>query len=922
MSESVPGTTNQRGLRALLKIEPGEAWSTGLLAGYLALGIASVIALKAASDSLFLSRFEASQLPYADLAVTALVGVVVGLYLKLSNRLPLARLVQFTQVLMAGLFALLWYGLAAGWAPAAIVLYVWVGIYAVLVPSQVWSIANSVLTTRQAKRLFSLIGSGGIAGAAMGGRIANFAGTRNATEAVLLAAAAILLLGAAIAAVLSRRMLATNERRAAAKERASLLASFRLVMSQRYLRLITASLFLSAIVSTLVKFQFKAVAKASFAGDQAALTTFFGDFYGYIAVFSFVFHVLFTSRLLRLFGLGAGLFVLPLALGLGGVALLTSAGLWAAVVARGADQSFRHSLDRASNELLYMPLAARVRTQVKSFLDIVVSRFADGIASLLLLLLLEVLTLASSGVSWAVVLGVIPWVATVWLLRREYVDTLRASIERPELNPEEILKRISASEGAARIAETLEGSDHAAQETAIDWMRLNQAAPEELHLRALLKGTSPAVRQKAFEVIVEQRLPGYFKQAAEHLEDDIAVEERWKLLGYLEAEDGAEAEQLMQALLVGPNRELAATAGVRLLHHGGAIAEEAMTHLKAAMSDAAEPTAEWRALRARLIGFLPDSPERLEYLGQALTDEEPEVLREAIESAAALRAVEASERLIELLGNPAVRREARTALEAIGAPAVAAVAGALGRVPPSEQAGNDLLRVLGTIGDGDATVALLNALDAPTFAMRRMAGRCLARVVERAPSRIDRTRVEQGLRREIQASYQERVLLSAVQDRAETPRIVFLQTALRERSSQRTKRVFWHLALLYPWREMRDAAYWIDSGDDASRSNALEFLETRLANEHRRLVLPLLEPNGDGVLPDAAREEFGLIPLPYENAVRRLLTRPDPWLQACGAYAAPESGVDGIGELLKGLRENPDALVRETAIAAAERMRA
>ena len=42
----------------------------------LMLGIASVICLKAAGDSLFLSRFNARLLPYADLAVTALVGVI------------------------------------------------------------------------------------------------------------------------------------------------------------------------------------------------------------------------------------------------------------------------------------------------------------------------------------------------------------------------------------------------------------------------------------------------------------------------------------------------------------------------------------------------------------------------------------------------------------------------------------------------------------------------------------------------------------------------------------------------------------------------------------------------------------------------------------------------------------------------------
>ena len=50
-------------------------------------------------------------------------------------------------------------------APALV--YIWVGVFAVLVPSQVWTLAGLVFDTRQAKRVFSLIGSGGLIGAAL-----------------------------------------------------------------------------------------------------------------------------------------------------------------------------------------------------------------------------------------------------------------------------------------------------------------------------------------------------------------------------------------------------------------------------------------------------------------------------------------------------------------------------------------------------------------------------------------------------------------------------------------------------------------------------------------------------------------------------------------------------------------------------------
>jgi hypothetical protein len=48
-----------------------------------------------------------------------------------------------------------------------IVIYIWVGVFSVLAPSQVWTLANYVLTTREAKRSFGFIGSGAILGGSL-----------------------------------------------------------------------------------------------------------------------------------------------------------------------------------------------------------------------------------------------------------------------------------------------------------------------------------------------------------------------------------------------------------------------------------------------------------------------------------------------------------------------------------------------------------------------------------------------------------------------------------------------------------------------------------------------------------------------------------------------------------------------------------
>jgi AAA family ATP:ADP antiporter len=68
---------------------------------------------------------------------------------------------------------------------------VWTGVFGVLAPAQVWTLANYVLTTREAKRLFGVIGGGAIAGWIVGGFVTQFTATRSAPSALLAMAVAL-----------------------------------------------------------------------------------------------------------------------------------------------------------------------------------------------------------------------------------------------------------------------------------------------------------------------------------------------------------------------------------------------------------------------------------------------------------------------------------------------------------------------------------------------------------------------------------------------------------------------------------------------------------------------------------------------------------------------------------------------------------
>ena len=66
--------------------------------------------------------------------------------------------------------------------------YVWVGVCGILAWAQVWTLANFIWTTREAKRLFSLLGSGGILGGIFGGFFGTFVSGNHAASLLSLSA--------------------------------------------------------------------------------------------------------------------------------------------------------------------------------------------------------------------------------------------------------------------------------------------------------------------------------------------------------------------------------------------------------------------------------------------------------------------------------------------------------------------------------------------------------------------------------------------------------------------------------------------------------------------------------------------------------------------------------------------------------------
>src|SRR5262252_4145712 len=182
-----------RWIERALNIHPEDLGRGILLSSCLCLTISAYVIGKVARDALFLAQFEAVRLPYADIASGVLVGFVVIAYLRLGKRVSLHSLLVNSPLFFALTCAFFWL-VAVRSHPTWLypTFYIWVGIFGVLAPTQVWTLANVLLTTREAKRIFGMVGGGAICGWIFAGYLSRILAGTFGTESLLLGMALLL----------------------------------------------------------------------------------------------------------------------------------------------------------------------------------------------------------------------------------------------------------------------------------------------------------------------------------------------------------------------------------------------------------------------------------------------------------------------------------------------------------------------------------------------------------------------------------------------------------------------------------------------------------------------------------------------------------------------------------------------------------
>ena len=511
----------QRILRRLVEVRQEETGVLLLMFSYSFLAMTAYNMVQPITRSKFITAHGAENLPYVVLASIVLITLLMQGYSQLGRLIPGRWIIPITQGVMVGLLMLFWalyvdpttqtgtnvgaVGTSAmqGWVATA--LY-WFGqIYAILLITQFWTLANIIFDARQAKRLFGFIGAGSSLGGLVGGSLPAFFITQFGSRQLLLISA-IVLAGCSLVviAIVSRARSVDLSGLEAVREEKGVggLEALRMLRESKHLQIIAIVIGLTSIGAGLVDQQLNMAAQAIKGRDQTdAMTAVLGQVQVYVSGIGFVIQMFLTTRIQRLLGVGFALMLLPLGFGVTAIIILLNGALWAPMLARVMDKSLRYTVDKTSREILFLPLPDAIKSKAKPFVDVTADRFARALQGVLMLVLIAPwgLGLNWQQISYASLVTMAGWIGMVVVAKRAYTNAFRATLARYEVHADDIRLPVADLAGIEMLVEELAHPDDRRVLNAIDL--LESLDKRNLVTPLLLHHPSPRIRARALTAL-------------------------------------------------------------------------------------------------------------------------------------------------------------------------------------------------------------------------------------------------------------------------------------------------------------------------------------------------------------------------------------------------------------------------------------
>jgi len=916
-----------RRLEKLVDIRGGEYRKTALMFLYLFLLIASYVTIKAVRDALFLNELGAAQLPYVYILIAVLVGAVAGMYAKVSGGIGLSTLIHFTLLVVIVSLVGFWWVLPHQWPWLYYALYIWASLVGILTTTQCWLLANHMFNAREAKRLFGVIGAGAILGGITGGILTAGMVSFLGTEAMLLVSAVGYLLCSGLVALIGRVPVSLGQGTPHGSEptvvhsessstHESILGPLR---TSRHLRTLAAIIGLTVLVSTLVDFQFKAIASESFP-TKDALTAFMGTFMASLSALSFVLQLFFTGRILKSLGLGLALIFLPVGLLLGSLAIAVAPGLISGIIVKLSDGTFRYSINKAGIELLYLPVPWDVKKRTKAFIDTVVDRVARGLGGVILLVATGLLALSVAQISLISISLLSLWIFLTIITQKEYLNSLRRALHRKQVDLTSTVLTLTEPGTVEILTRSLLRSNEAGALYILNLLEGADMTPYVPALQEVVQRGSSEVRAKAVRVLAETSNPDLIPWMTEMVRDTetgIQVE----AIRFV-CKHSTQPEVHIEGWLADPDPRIASAAIVCVMNDAGeGMRAKIKPMLTAMVRDRGQRGVERRREAAKALGWITPYSASHDDLILLLQDDAVEVVRDAVKSAGRIQKVECVPQLVRLLHRKEIRDEVRAALLRFGPSILPTLANFLENELEPMEVRRILPGIIGQIGTGEAVEILQRYLDEADTQLRYQTLKALNKLRARDPVIMPDTDLTHNrLINEIRCHYELLLMVHDPSFAGDGPGTRLLRKALQERLDHNLEIIFRLLGLLFSIKDVHNAYVGLKATDAQIRANAVEFLDTLLPSTLKQYLIPIIDERSLETALEGGPKFFSLTWSSQEELLMQLIQGTDPWLKTCAVYVVGERNISSLVDQLRYAVQEPHPMVRETARLALERM--
>jgi len=884
-------------LREALSIREGEGVRTFLL--FLALLLASSVFIlgRTVRDTLFLSRYPVSWLPWMFVFYGIASAVTVVLYSLIADRWPRHRIIAFSTLFGAVTYVATYVAVKAHLYFIYPTFYVWSEVAANLFIVQIWTFANDLTDARAARRLFPTVAAARILGVVLIGLVTGVIVSWIGTEQLLLVLVGMILAIGAIALRLGREPLAPHPpTRGRPKPK---------ILDNRYVQAISLLLLVAFTALTIGDYQFKMIARETYREDD--LTRFFSLFYATVGTISFVFQIFITPRILDRFGVGPAMRVMPAVFGMANVALLFIPKLGIAAVEKFSDNGFQYTIHETTLQALYAPFAEEVKARTRAFLDAVVKPMSYGVGGLVLVFVATHVSVISLSY---INLGLVAvWLVSVSLVRKRYLRALEETLGSRGAIAYHDLATLDAS-GRGLLLHLLDGENARITELALERLDV-EASP--LIVRAVERLTSHAqasVRAAALRRLAE--LPHANPAGALNAVHDPSTPVRAAALRAVGKLCGDRELEILVAALEDPKQKPRVQALAALLRDAGIEGSIAGGARMAALLES--PDRKRRIEAGRVLSQLDQGAFRA--IRRLLEDEDAKVRRSALRAAEHVPDARLVPFLIDALHAPRTSARAGRALAALGLGAVEPLLELLGDRSASRHVRLEVPRILRRI---DAAPEIFTALlpyakvDDPQVRLRVLG--TLARVRDELalpPLTLA------DIQRRVEAELSEAYALLAGWNRAKaTYSTPLMDESMGLRQKRAGERILRILELRYPRAPLHLVRRAL--GRPSRRANAMELLDGMMEPSLRAKVLPFFDDRSLDALLASAQVEFTHAPEPLEFMLGQC-RHPKPFAVAAALDALTLHPGPKVVAAAFGRWDHPSRLVRETALVVAAKM--